>query len=135
MPKAVDDLGKISELMLDFFDTPRIRESLEKIHKYGISGWEKWWQTELAIYLAQADDTVAEWDMEHPFDTDGRSKLSQSRMALDIGFRLVRHAKDEWYFIELLTSQKYRRQEMNYRDRAESDSNEARRTNPGAQHP
>ena len=35
----------------------------------------------------------------------------------------------------LLTSQKYRRHEVNFRNRAESDSHEARRTNRGAQHP
>lgn len=103
-----DDLDKISDVLIDFFKTKRIRESLDAIHEFNISGWEKWWQTELAIYLANTD-SIAEWDMEHPFDTDLRTALVQTRMALDIGFRLKRHAKDEWHFIELKQDNDYQR--------------------------
>lgn len=108
MPAPKDDLDKIGHVLLDFFETKRIRESLTAIHTLGISGWEKWWQTELAIYLADADP-IAEWDMEHPFDTDKRKNHSQARMALDIGFRLKRHAKDEWHFVELKQDNDYKR--------------------------
>lgn len=109
MPPKKDDLDKVGDILLNFFKTKRIRESLDSIHKFGLSGWEKWWQTEFALYLANADDAIAEWDMEHPFDTDRRTKLSQARMALDIGFRLKRHAKDEWHFVELKQDNDYRR--------------------------
>ncbi|MDH0340728.1 hypothetical protein ACSVCE_06530 [Chromobacterium haemolyticum] len=102
-----NDLDQIGEVLLGFFKTKRIRDSLEDIHQVGITGWEKWWQTELAMYLSSAD-TIAEWDMEHPFETDRRSQLSQSRMALDIGFRLKRYAKDEWHFIELKQHNDYK---------------------------
>jgi hypothetical protein len=108
MPAKKDDLDKIGDVLLDFFKTQRIRDTLESIHKYGVSGWEKWWQTELALYLANADHLIAEWDMEHPFDTDKRTRLAQSRMALDIGFRLKRHSKDEWHFVELKQHDDYR---------------------------
>ena len=37
---------------------------------------------------------LAEWDMEHPFDTDLRTRLEQIRMSLDIGFRLKRRVDD-----------------------------------------
>lgn len=73
-----------------------------------MTGWEKWWQTELAIYLANAE-AIAEWDMEHPFDTDRRTSLAQARMALDIGFRLKRHTKEDWHFIELKQDDDYKR--------------------------
>lgn len=108
MPTPKDDLDKIGDVLLNFFETMRIRESLAAIHHLGISGWEKWWQTELALYLADAD-SIAEWDIEHPFDTDRRKGLAQARMAIDIGFRLKRHAKDEWHFVELKQDDDYRR--------------------------
>jgi hypothetical protein len=103
-----NDLDKIGDVLLNFFETKRIRESLDAIHQFGVSGWEKWWQTELAIYLASAE-SIAEWDMEHPFDTDRRTGLAQARMALDIGFRLKRHARDEWHFVELKQDNDYKR--------------------------
>lgn len=102
-----NDLDQIGEVLLDFFKTPRIRDSLDEIHQVGITGWEKWWQTELAMYLSSAE-IIAEWNMEHPFDVDRRKRLVQSRMALDIGFRLKRYAKDEWHFIELKQHNDYK---------------------------
>jgi hypothetical protein len=92
-----------------FFRTKRVEESLTLLTQFGVSGWEKWWQAELAIFLAQSDGIIAEWDMEHPFDTDLRTRLTQTRMSLDIGFRLKRHAKDQWYFVELKQADDYRR--------------------------
>lgn len=104
-----DDLDKIGHVLLEFFKTQRIGDTLDSIHRNRVSGWEKWWQTELALFLANADHLVSEWDMEHPFDTDKRTRLEQSRMALDIGFRLKRHAKDEWHFVELKQHDDYRK--------------------------
>jgi hypothetical protein len=109
MPAKKHDLDKIGDVLLEFFKTERIVTSLNSIHQYGLSGWEKWWQTELALFLANADHIIAEWDMEHPFDTDKRTRLAQSRMALDIGFRLKRHAKDEWHFVELKQDNDYKK--------------------------
>lgn len=100
MTRASQDLQKVGDVLLDFFKTKRIRDSLGLFLELGVSGWEKWWQTELAVFLASADN-IAEWDMEHPFDSDRRTTIAQTRMALDIGFRLKRHAVDSWYFIEL----------------------------------
>ena len=104
-----DDLDKIADVLLAFFKAKRVEESLALLTKFEVSGWEKWWQTELAIFLAQEDETIAEWDMEHPFDTDLRTHLAQVRMSLDIGFRLKRHAKGQWYFVELKQADDYRR--------------------------
>jgi hypothetical protein len=82
-----DDLEKISEVLFHFFDFETIRSSLNTIHKFKISGWEKWWQTEFAFYLANSG-VIAKRGLEHSLDTDRRTLLAQSRMALDIGFRL-----------------------------------------------
>ncbi len=106
--KADDDLDKIADVLLDFFDNKRVIEALDKVHKFGVTGWEKWWQVELALFLSHADDKIADWDMEHPFDTDQRTRLAQNRMALDIGFRLKRQSKDQWYFVELKQADDYR---------------------------
>ncbi|MEI6026822.1 MAG: hypothetical protein WCT47_09045 [Betaproteobacteria bacterium] len=106
--KAGEDLDKISDIVHSFFENKRIVETLEKIGSFGVSGWEKWWQVEFALFLSHADDVIADWDMEHPFETDKRTKLAQSRMALDIGFRLKRQAKDRWYFVELKQADSYR---------------------------
>ncbi len=108
MTRASQDLQKVGDVLLEFFKTKRVRDSLGLFMNLGVSGWEKWWQTELAVYLAGADN-IAEWDMEHPFDTDRRTAIAQSRMALDIGFRLKRHATDSWYFIELKQHDDYQR--------------------------
>lgn len=109
MPRSkTDDLDKIAEVLLAFFDNKRIVEALNSVREFGVTGWEKWWQVELALYLSHADDKIAEWDMEHPFDTDQRSRAAQGRMALDIGFRLKRQSKDHWYFVELKQADDYR---------------------------
>lgn len=108
MAQRKDDLDKLGDVILDFFKTKRITDSLNLIHKFGITGWEKWWQTELAIYLANAKN-IAEWDMEHPFDTDKRTSLAQNYMALDIGFRLKNYSKDDWLFVELKQDDDYKR--------------------------
>ena len=63
---------------------------------------------ELAVYLANSSK-IAEWDMEHSFDVDKRSGIAQSRMALDIGFRMNRHASDSWYFVELKQDNDYKK--------------------------
>ena len=103
-----DDLDKIADVLLAFFKIKRISETLTMIHRFEVTGWEKWWQVELALFLSQSDEMIAEWDMEHLFDTDRRTNLAQNRMALDIGFRLKRHNKDSWYFVELKQADDYR---------------------------
>lgn len=101
-----DDLEKIVDVLNKFFKDKRITTSLKIFKEFGLTGWEKWWQMELGVFLAH-DPNIAEWDIEHPFEVDKRTKLNQSRMALDIGFRLKSHKKDEWYFIELKQADSY----------------------------
>ena len=47
MPAKQEDLQIIWNVLLEFFETPRIVESLARIKQVGVSGWEKWWQTEM----------------------------------------------------------------------------------------
>lgn len=60
------------------------------------------------MYLSGAP-SISEWDMEYCFDADKRIGLAQSKMALDIGFRLKRHAKNDWYFVELKQDDDFKR--------------------------
>ncbi len=101
------DLGKIRNLILDFFKTKKMINSLNSIHELEIKGWEKWWQVELAIYLGHSED-VSEWDMEHRFDIDQRTIQSKKYVMLDLGFRLKKHRKEDWYFLELKQHNDYR---------------------------
>lgn len=103
-----DDLDKISNVLFAFFRNKRISDSLTSFHELEITGWEKWWQTELALFLSQADG-IADWVIEHPFDVDGRSRSSKLRMSLDIGFRLKHHSTSDWHFVELKQDNDYKR--------------------------
>jgi hypothetical protein len=102
------ELRKVGIVLLEFFKTRRVRSSLKAFHAFGVSGWERWWQTELAVFLAKSD-SVTDWDMEHSFEVDGRTKHARSRLAIDIGFRLKNHSKDWWHFLELSQSDSFKR--------------------------
>jgi len=102
-----DHLGKISETILEFFKEKRVSESIAKFHEMKVTGWEKWWQMEFAVFL-DSYSKITEWDMEHKFQTDKRSSLGQDSMALDIGFKFKGGKKDEWYFVELKQALSYK---------------------------
>jgi hypothetical protein len=36
-------------VLTDFFGQKRIQRTLDAIHETEVSGWEKWWQVELAL--------------------------------------------------------------------------------------
>jgi hypothetical protein len=50
------DIDVTSALLSAFFESRRVRQSLTRIHEVGISGSEKWWQTEFALYLSDHED-------------------------------------------------------------------------------
>ncbi len=83
-----------------FFAKKRIQTSLAQIAEKDISGWERWWQIELALFLSEHDD-VAEWDMEEPFFTDRRHHTPQDSLAIDLCFRRKRHSTERLIFLEL----------------------------------
>lgn len=103
-----EEVEKISNILIEFFKTKRLKDSLTAFTDTGISGWEKWWQMELALYLS-THEQIAEWDMEHRFEVDHNAKLAQSKIALDVGFRLRNHRKDNWYFLELKQDNDYKK--------------------------
>jgi hypothetical protein len=108
MSTVGQELQRISEVLVEFARSKRVQDSLTRFLEADVTGWEKWWQMELAIFL-DSSEKIAEWDMEHPFDTDRRTSLKQNRMTLDIGFRMKRHASDSWYFVELKQDNDYQK--------------------------
>ncbi|MFT3728460.1 MAG: hypothetical protein QM759_11605 [Terricaulis sp.] len=77
-----------------FFKTPRIQRTLNAIHKTEVSGWEKWWQIELALYLS-THGGVSDRGMEEEFNTDRRRERVKDWLAIDIFFRRKRCASDK----------------------------------------
>jgi hypothetical protein len=88
------------EVLTDFFKQKGIQRALAAIEESGVTGWEKWWQIELALYLWDHED-VAEWNMEERFYTDLRRNVEKDSIAVDLSFRRKRCAKDAWIFLEL----------------------------------
>lgn len=91
-----------------FFAQKRIRTALAKIAETEVSGWEKWWQIELALFLSEHED-IAEWDMEEPFFTDRRRHTSQDSLAIDLCFRRKRQSSERFIFLELKQDQDWKR--------------------------
>jgi hypothetical protein len=96
------------DLMVAFFGRTRIQATLERIASTDVTGWEKWWQIELAMFLAEHED-IAEWDMEEEFHTDLRTGASQDFMAIDICFRRKGFAKNHFVFVELKQDRDWKR--------------------------
>jgi hypothetical protein len=88
------------EVLTDFFNQKGIQRALDAIEDNGVTGWEKWWQIELALYLSDHED-VAGWNMEERFYTDLRRSVEKDSIAVDLSFRRKRCAKDAWIFLEL----------------------------------
>lgn len=87
-------------LLSDFFAQKRIRSTLAKIADAEVTGWEKWWQIELAMFMSEYDD-IAEWNIEEEFLTDRRQSTTKDFIAIDLCFRRKRHASDRLVFLEL----------------------------------
>jgi hypothetical protein len=87
-------------VLTDFFKQKRIQRTLPDIVDTEVTGWEKWWQVELALYLSDHDD-VADWNMEERFFTDLRRETGKDSIAVDLSFRQKRHSTDALIFLEL----------------------------------
>ncbi len=103
----MDELEYCFSLLEEFFDQSIIQKGLEIINDCDITGWEKWWQIELAIFLSE-DEDIAEWDMEVPFLTDLRIKnQKKDSIAVDVSFRPKKLSRDKFIFLELKQADDY----------------------------
>jgi hypothetical protein len=88
------------DILSAFFAQSRIRRSLATIADVEVTGWEKWWQVELAMFLCDHDQ-ISEWDIEEEFLTDRRRGVTKDFVAADISFRRKKHATDRLIILEL----------------------------------
>ncbi len=102
----MDGLEYTYRLFEDFFSRKRIQRSFAMIDEVNVSGWEKWWQIEFALFLSD-DDDIAEWDMEVEFHTDLRKEKKKNYIAIDVSFRPKGLAKDKFIFLELKQNKDY----------------------------
>ena len=105
---AEEDFNFTVGLLAAFFSRARVRSTLQKIYETEATGWEKWWQIELAMFLSDYED-VAEWDIEEVFLTDLRTGTAKDRMAIDVCFRRKGYAKGHFVFLELKQDRDWKR--------------------------
>lgn len=101
-----DDIIIVKRLIEDFISQKHFTKGLAQISEIGITGWEKWWQIELGIFVAEYPG-IEEWDMEHPFDVDGR-KADFTTLYVDLGFTM-KGWKGEYVFLELKQNNDYKK--------------------------
>ena len=125
-----EDFDFTVNLLTAFFSKARIRGTLQKIFETEATGWEKWWQIELAMFLCDYED-VAEWDMEEVFLTDLRTSISKDRMAIDVCFRRKGYTKGHFVFLELKQDRDWKRCIGNMLRDAEKFSTSHKRSESG----
>jgi hypothetical protein len=94
------DLDFTFDILESFFKRARVQRALQNIEEMEVTGWEKWWQIELALYVDEHPE-VAEWDMEEPFFTDRRTSTQKDFVAIDLCFRRKKHSSESMVFLEL----------------------------------
>jgi hypothetical protein len=102
------DFSFVCEQVSSFFSSGSIQRALDAIDEIGITGWEKWWQVEFAIWLSEHED-IGDWVMEEVFLTDLRRKTEKDNIAIDMGFRMKGYSTDEMLFLELKQNDDWRR--------------------------
>lgn len=93
-------------LLEEFFSQSIIQKGLNLIEDHEISGWEKWWEIELAMFLSE-DEDIAEWDMEVDFFTDLRKTQKKDFISVDVGFRPKKLSRNKFIFVELKQNDDY----------------------------
>ena len=102
------DFEYVKDHINQFFDRGSVCRALDLIDEIGITGWEKWWQVELATWLAEHEG-IGDWAMEEVFFTDLRRKSKKDTIAIDIGFRIKGCSTKEMLFLELKQNTDWRR--------------------------
>jgi hypothetical protein len=95
----MENLRFVSSVVNDFFREPALRKKLIMIRDKELSGWEKWLQIELAIYLDN-HKSVMQSGREEKFEIDHR-KSDRSHAYVDFVFRKKNASKDFLVAVEL----------------------------------
>jgi hypothetical protein len=102
------DFSYVRDKVNEFFRRRTVQRAFGLIDARSISGWERWWQVEFAIWLSGHDD-VGDCFLEVVFNTDLRRNTEKDWIALDIGFRLKGFSRNELLFLELKQNSDWRR--------------------------
>ena len=65
-----DNFDFTYQLFADFFSEKRIQDMLNHFDENDFFGWEKWWQSEMGVYIENHSD-IMEWNKEESFQIDG----------------------------------------------------------------
>jgi len=89
----------VCQLLGKFFKRSRVTKALDAIYKEKITGWEKWFEIELALYFSNCDD-LSESKTQFTLESDNR-KTSKNKFIPDFGLRRKNYAKNKFIIIEL----------------------------------
>lgn len=101
----MEDLRFVTSVVDGFFRKPLVRKKLKIIREKGITGWEKWAQVELGIFLDD-HESVMQAGREEMFEVDQR-KSNRSTAFIDFVFRKKNCAKDLLLGVELKQSDSF----------------------------
>ena len=86
MYKIHKDFNFLKNLLTEFLSQPDLIERFQIMKQTKISGWETWFQIELAIFLQQHEN-VAEWERESRHSLDKRKKDYRNNISIDFYIR------------------------------------------------
>ena len=100
-----DNFDFTYQLFVDFFSEKRIQDMLNHFDENDFFGWEKWWQSEMGVYIENHND-IMEWNKEESFLIDGRARKgkNKNKITIDLSYRRKKYAKDKFIFVELKQS-------------------------------
>ncbi|MBI4937874.1 MAG: hypothetical protein HY846_06600 [Nitrosomonadales bacterium] len=108
MPHLLEERQKLIALLVNFFRTKRSRQSLKLLSESNVSGWEKWWQIEFAMYLSRSR-LIDGWKLEHQAPPDPTLDAIKKHISFDVALQFKEHAHNEWFLLELKQSKDFRR--------------------------
>ena len=82
MPTLKRDHEFVASLAAEFFAKPHVRQVLNAIDEFSVTGWEKWLQIEFAAFLG-AHEGLRGWWRESAYELDQRLLASRKTCAVD----------------------------------------------------
>jgi hypothetical protein len=100
MKKPKDDFEFIDGLLTEFFQRRNLKSALNVIHAQDITGWEIWFQIELARFLAD-HESEPEWYREESLEFDYRMEKTRYFFKPDFIIRKKGAAVDRYVALEI----------------------------------
>jgi len=104
----MDELSFCIRILNSFFSQQKIAKVISMIDKNDFSGWEKWFQIELAYNLS-TNSKIAAFNIEEKFSVRKNSSISQTKIRADVCLRPKGWKKNSWIFLELKQNHDYKK--------------------------